>query len=106
MLSKKNRVTKELFLYIMKNGGTLSGSVFVFRYLPADTYNFAVVAPKSVSKGAVGRNSLRRKGYTAIRSFTPRKGTGIFFYKKNTSKVSYQEIKNDIGVLLKKAKFI
>lgn len=106
MLSKKNRVSKELFLSIMKAGGTLSGSVFVFRYQNSDTVNFSAVAPKSVAKSAVTRNRLRRKVYTAIKSFNPEKGTGIFFYKKGTSNVEYKDIKEDIGYLLKKSKFI
>ena len=102
MLSKKKRVTKELFSSIMKKGKILSGSFFVLRYMDQKDPQYAVVAPKSVSKGAVLRNKLRRRGYSAIKSFSIKSGAGIFFYKKNTSKASFQEIKDDIGGLLKK----
>jgi len=106
MLPKKKRVTKDLFSSIMKTGKIISGSFFVFRYINQTNPQYAIVAPKSVSKGAVGRNSLRRKGYTAIRSFPVDSGSGIFFYKKNANTASYQEIKEDIGLLLKKARII
>lgn len=103
MTPKKNRVTKELFLSTMSEGKALFGSIFVFRYINQVKPQYSVVAPKSVAKLAVSRNKLRRQGYNAIRSFCPKQGLGLFFYKKGSAKAEYADIKEDIGSLLKKA---
>jgi len=102
MLSKKKRVTKELFQTIMKVGGTLSGSFFVFRYIKQNNPQYAFVAPKKVAKRAVDRNKLRRQGYNALRSFKLKGYAGIFFYKKQTKAVSFKDIKEEVGLILSK----
>ena len=102
MTPKKTRVTKELFPTIM-GGKALHGSIFTFRYIEQAKPQYSVVAPKSVAKSAVSRNKLRRQGYNAIRSFSPSSGLGVFFYKKGNSKLEYKDIKEDIGLLLKKS---
>lgn len=104
MLPKNNRVKKELFLHIMKDGGKLNSSFFVFRFVPSQTPQFAFVAPKSVTKLALKRNKLRRSGYNALRSMPLKKYAGIFFYKKGAATPSTLEIKNDIEELFKKLK--
>ena len=106
MLPKKRRVTKELFQKIMKIGGTLSSPFFVLRYIQEDKPQYAFVAPKSMAKRAVDRNTFRRTGYRALSSYQLNNGTGIFFYKKAGKEASFTEIKDDIGILLKKAHFI
>ena len=114
MLSKKDRITKETFLSVMKNGKTLSNPLFVFRYLVIKnqdnkvknnkiTPKFAFVAPKSVAKQAVLRNKLRRQGYNALRKNKQLPYViGIFFYKKGTSKVVFNEIKDSVKEILSK----
>lgn len=106
MLPKKNRVTKELFQILMKEGKVLSGPFFLFRYIPSIEPHYAFVAPKSAARGAVLRNRLRRVGYTSLSSFPITSGSGIFFYKKEGIKANSQEIKQGIGDLLKKSKIL
>lgn len=90
----------------MSDGKALFGSIFAFRHINQNNPQYSVVAPKSVAKLAVDRNKLRRRGYNAIRSFSPKSGLGIFFYKKGAAKAEYAEIREDIGLLLKKAHVI
>ncbi len=104
MFSKKKRVTKDLFQAIIKQGKTLSSPLFVFRYIPQDKPQYAFVAPKGVAKKAVDRNYLRRKGYSALRSYPVKNYAGIFFYKKGTIKTPFKDIKQDIGLILEKLK--
>lgn len=103
MFLKKKRVTKELFQTIMKDGGMLSGPLFVFRFISQKNPQYAIVAPKSVAKRAVDRNNLRRKGYNALRGVVLRGGAGIFFYKKPGINASFKDIKDDIENLIKRS---
>jgi ribonuclease P protein component len=106
MLPKKKRVTKNTFNTIMDKGGIASGSFFVFRYMKQEEPQYAFVAPKKIAKTAVKRNFLRRRGYNILRFYKPISGCGIFFYKKEGLTASLEEIKNDIGLILKKTKNI
>jgi ribonuclease P protein component len=102
MLSKKKRVTKELFPVILKKGGTLSTSLFSFRYIPSEIPRYAFVAPKTVAKKAVDRNKLRRQGYAALRLYNLKPCSGVFFYKKQAKAPLFQSIKEDVGSILSK----
>lgn len=103
MLSKKKRVTKELFQSIMKNGRTASSSLFVFRYIPQKHPQYAFVAPKTLAKQAVLRNKLRRQGYNALHK-NPKipNVLGIFFYKKQPKIPNFNEIEGDVNSILNK----
>ncbi len=102
MISKKKRVTKELFLSVLKNGKILSSPLFLLRYTPSLESLCAVVVPKSLVKRAVKRNSLRRKGYNAIRILTLPPATLLFFYKKEGINASSEEIRQDLEMLISK----
>lgn len=106
MILKKKRVNKKAFQSIMDKGNIVHGSFFILRYLKQDFPQYAFVAPKKIAKGAVERNSLRRKGYNILRFYDPKSCAGIFFYKKEALKASSLEIKKDIGFILKKVKII
>ena len=106
MIPKKKRVTKDTFQIIMEKGSIFHSSFFMLRYLIQNNPSYAFVAPKKIAKTAVKRNFLRRRGYNILRSFNLNKGAGIFFYKKEGLIASPVEIKNDIDILLKKAKII
>lgn len=106
MLSKKKRVTKEIFQTIMDKGIIVSGSFFVLRYIKQDNPQYVFVAPKKIAKTAVKRNSLRRKGYNMLRLYKLMSNTGIFFYKKEALLATTIEIKKDLDFILKKAKII
>ncbi|MDQ5971563.1 MAG: ribonuclease protein component [Patescibacteria group bacterium] len=107
MISKKNRVNKDLFNKIFKEGSIIHSPIFLFKYIKnlenKGLYSFVV--PKTVAKSAVKRNSLRRKGYNSLRNIGIIGGiSGIFFYKKGTSGVLTTEIKESIELSLKKIK--
>lgn len=102
MLQKKKRVTKELFQTVIKSGGTLSGSLFIFRYIKQKTPQYAFVVSKKIAKSAVDRNKLRRQGYNALSSYKLKDYLGVFFYKKEVKGVTFKEIKEDIGIILNK----
>ena len=106
MLSKKKRVTKEIFQTIMDKGNIVSGSFFTFRYIKQEIPQFAFVAPKKIAKNAVKRNYLRRQGYNVLRLYSLNSNAGIFFYKKEALVANKLEIKRDIDFILKKAKII
>ncbi len=106
MLPKKKRVTKSTFLSIIDKGSIIYGSFFIFRYLKGNIPQYAFVAPKKIAKTAVKRNYLRRKGYNILNLYNLKSNSGIFFYKKEALKASPLEIKNDIILILKKAKII
>lgn len=70
--------------------------------MPDTNPRFAIVVPKSVTKKAVERNRLRRKGYNQLRSFSLPNKAGIFFYKKEGTQATTQDIKNDLQNILTK----
>ncbi len=103
MLSKKKRVTKQLFLDIMKNGKVINDPFFLFRYVKSGNPQYAVVAPKSVAKQAVSRNKLRRQGYYVFNQYTKLPSiSGIFFYKKEAKNIDFKDIKKSIYSVLGK----
>jgi ribonuclease P protein component len=106
MLSKKKRVTKNTFKIIMDKGSIISGSFFVLHYIKQEFPQYVFVAPKKIAKTAVLRNSLRRKGYNAIRSYDLKSCAGIFFFKKEALTANIIDIKKDLDFILKKARII
>ncbi len=106
MLSKKKRVTKDIFQTILKKGNIVSGSFFLFRYTPLDKPAYAFVVSKKITKTAVKRNSLRRNGYNILRFYDLKPGAGVFFYKKEALTAKKEDVKNDIEVILKKSKLL
>lgn len=90
----------------MDKGIIVYGSFFIFRYINSDLPLFAFVAPKKIAKMATKRNLLRRRGYNILRFYKIKSGSGIFFYKKEGLIASPIELKQDIDLILKKAKLI
>ena len=82
----------------------LNSNVFTFKYLKTENTlsKIAFIAPKSVCRGAIGRNTLRRKGYRALRGLFPLpKGIlGAFIFKKNET--DFDKIQHEIKELLNK----
>ncbi len=108
MTPKKRRVTKSLFGVIMKNGLLIHSPFFTLRYIKdpsVASYNLAVVAPKSVAKTAVLRNSLRRRGYRALLGVNiPQGVVGAIFYKKQAIDIPFPELLEDLNTLFSKIK--
>lgn len=107
MISKKHRVNKDLFDKIFKQGVMIHSPIFMFKYIKSleNKGLFAFVAPKTVAKSAVKRNSLRRKGYNSLRNIGILTGiSGVFFYKKGSEGANSKEIKESIELILKNIK--
>lgn len=102
MITKKKRVTKDIFRNIMENGKIFYSPFFTFYFLESATPRYSFVAPKKNYKTAVIRNKNRRKGYNILRVINPSNGFGIFFFKKEASKASISDLRLDIEKLLKK----
>ncbi len=105
MIPKKKRVTKDVFLSLMKDGKVISSPLFSLRFMAYGGPRYACVVPKGVEKRAVKRNSLRRKGYNVLRTLSLPPITAIFFFKNEASKATTQDIKNDMDALLRKVRY-
>lgn len=82
--------------------------VLTLRFLgPKDGQSrFSFVVPKSVAKSAVLRNTLRRRGYSAVNELqrgVNRGFTCVFFFKKGAEGLSFGRIKEEVSGLLGKA---
>jgi len=107
MFPKKKRVTKKIFNEIIKKGVSFSSNFFIFKFIShKDEPRYAFVVPKKISKKATIRNKIKRRGYNIIKPLPIKNSSGIFFYKKRGLKASYEELKNEIIFILKKAKII
>jgi ribonuclease P protein component len=91
MLPKKNRADKKTIEEIFKKGRFVASSNLTLKYIKTDPllpFNISFVVPKTVSKSAVIRNLLRRRGYNVIKKylkhFSPGfKGVFVFGKKSN-----------------------
>jgi ribonuclease P protein component len=105
MLPKKNRTDKKTVENIFKQGKFMNSSYFSFKFIKSreSGKKISFVVPKSVSKLAVKRNSLRRKGYMAIRDQMPALPAGvkgIFIFKRYEDDIP--KLKNEIKGILDK----
>jgi len=106
MFSKKSRLSKEAFSETFESGTKTSNRFFTLIYKgfldhPA---KFAVVVPKKVEQKAVGRNTLRRRTYAALRALPHQPKTGVFIFlaKKDAQTLSFSERKDVLQELLEK----
>ena len=89
MLSKKNRVDKKLIDQIFKDGKFVNSPNLTFKFLNnKDLPNkIAFIVPKTVSKKAVNRNLLRRRGYSILKKYIKQFPSGIsgaFIFSKKS----------------------
>ncbi len=124
MLPKRNRISRSLFANVLKNGSFSHSSSFSFRLLISQVGlpKFSFVVSKKVSKSAVVRNTLRRRGYSIVRAVLGKNLLqvnvdkdvkklnqnilGVFFLKKGAEKLDFQTFQEEIILLLKKARII
>lgn len=80
MFKKSERLGRAKFTEYFKIGRRFHSDSFTLIYSPAPLRAVAVVVGKKVYKGAVDRNTLRRRVYAAVREEMVRKSitTGIF----------------------------
>lgn len=108
MLPKENRVKKALFAKVFRLGHTFSSPHLTLRVVaaPKEGGKFSFVVSKTVAKGAVKRNLLRRRGYSIVREmkgFGTKETVNIFFLKKGAEKLSYRELASEVESLFIKA---
>ncbi|MEK7614343.1 MAG: ribonuclease P protein component [Patescibacteria group bacterium] len=108
MIPKGQRVKRALFPGVLKSGKAFFSERLTLRVSSGDSgkNKFSFVTPKTVSKKAVERNLLRRRGYAAVSKINNRINPGhifIFSFKKGTGIVPYKEIEEDVVFLIKKA---
>ncbi len=107
MFTRKQRVNRKLFIEGFKNGKKFSSPLFnvALRNSSSDlqTAKFSVVVSKKNFKTAVLRNFQKRRTYHAIREAINAEkrdlppGIYIFFLKKDAMKVSFENLKAEIG---------
>jgi ribonuclease P protein component len=113
VLAKKNRLSRALFDTLLKSGVSFHSQNLSLRVMKPqkEPSRFSFVVSKKVSKSAVKRNQLRRRGYAVLGSILRKENKekmnktilGAFFFKKGGEKLSFEEIQNEIEFLLKKS---
>lgn len=101
MLPKKNRVDTQEVNKIFKEGEFINSLSLTFKFfiVSGTERKISFITPKSVAKGAVQRNRLRRLGYSVLKNYLndfPSGVIGVFIFKKYQDNVSIlsNEIKN------------
>jgi ribonuclease P protein component len=94
MLPKKNRANRRDLQKVFKNCLYIHSPSLTFKYIqryaqatPVVDCRISFVVPKSVSKKAVERNFLRRRGYDALArnlDMVPYPLVGVFVFKSPT----------------------
>lgn len=96
MLPKNNRANRKDLDKVFKKGSFLVSQSLTFRYIKSKTNKISFITPKTVSKSAVVRNSLRRQGYLALKRSIkniPFPVVGAFLFKKKNTENLENEIK-------------
>ncbi|HNW71396.1 MAG TPA: ribonuclease P protein component [Candidatus Paceibacterota bacterium] len=119
MLPKKNRADKRTIDNIFKEGRFLSSGILSLKYITNNTIEkkISFITPKNISKKAVDRNLLRRRGYSILEKYLDRfprgfcgafifgsKSMAIFGKKRNKKERqdSIAQIDKEILVILNK----
>ena len=120
MLSQKNRTNKKLVDKIFKNGRFVNSPNLTLKFIKDDISfpRISFIVPKTISKRAVGRNLLRRRGYFVIKKYLnnfPTDFAGVFIFskksmeifggRKNKTKNPILILENEIKTILEKIKF-
>jgi RNase P protein component len=106
MLPKKNRISKKDVDMLFRHSSFLNSPHLNFKFTLGNKSaipQISFIAPKSVSKLAVKRNALRRKGYVVLENYIsqfPAGILGVFLFKKYQDDASI--IENEIKNILSK----
>lgn len=120
MLPKKYRLSlRTEFKQIKKEGKLIQGRLFgllvasqPFSETKTDisqTSKFAFIVSNKVSKKAVVRNRLRRwlsEVIWLLKDETKENYNGVFLVKKLMTEVNYSQVKDEVRLILQKAKLI
>jgi ribonuclease P protein component len=88
MIPKGKRVSAKTVTELFQSGKRADFSAFSVRFQLGSQTQIACIAPKTVAKSAVSRNSLRRKWYASLAQVKVPKGTFIFILKKSALELS------------------
>ncbi len=106
MLKKERRVTSKLFQETLKKGPSFdSENIYLKRMESTGPTRLTFSVPKTVEKGVVKRNYLKRKGLSILEKHTKSLKKGfvlVFFLKKTKTFPTEEEFVN----LLEKAKIV
>ena len=118
MLPKKNRVGKKAIEEIFKSGKFINSANLTLKYignLGLGNPQVSFIVPKTVTKKAVIRNLLRRRGYFVLKKYLSRvpngfsgviifnkKAVEIFGGRKNKLKNPIENLDNEIKTILNK----
>ncbi len=105
MIPKKNRADRKMIEKIFKTGKFLASPNLTFKFILNNSSlpRISFIVPKTVAKGAVLRNRLRRRGYVALGKYIgqfPPKIAGAFVFKKSNTPA--KDIENEIKDILHK----
>ena len=104
MLPKKNKLNREAFDGVWKEGGRIHSPLFTFIYKKsADVGHYSAVISKKVAKTAVLRNRLRRLIYKTI-DFVGGRGkpiSGVFILKPEAKTTSLENLSENISKTIK-----
>jgi ribonuclease P protein component len=105
MLPKNQRIDRRLFSSIFRKGKRAHSFYFTLVFTPSfdDKSHISFVASKKAIGNAVARNTLRRRGYNAIRHLLPLfkyPSVCILYFKPTARSASFSELENDIKDLL------
>lgn len=111
MLSRKNRINKNLFPILVKKSKNFFSDNMQIKIVRDSSKNkaFAFVVSLKVSKSAVERNKIKRIARAITRSVIGNVADGVLvavFFKPTIIEKKYIEIKNEMITLYKKAKII
>jgi ribonuclease P protein component len=109
MLPAGRRIRRKDFKKIFSQGLFFSGkdiSMVTLRFPGGTASKFVFSVSKKVAKGAVVRNSLRRKGYSVVRELIPKIAPSffiVFIFNRLLEKKELARLKQKIEKLLQEA---
>jgi ribonuclease P protein component len=115
MFSQKERVNKTAFPILLREGRTANSDHLSLKYIEnkdakagqGNRYSFVVSA--KVSKLAVDRNLLKRRGRYIIRKYSTKIKTPIscvFFFKSGSNKLDFSQLEKEFLIILARARII
>ena len=90
MLKKKNRADRKTIEQIFKEGVFINTENLTFKFILNKNLNIPTISfiiPKTVSKSAIKRNYLKRRGYVILKKYfnkLPSNITGVFIFGKKS----------------------
>ena len=115
MLSKKRRIDRKNFTYILNKGKRFNSPHLVLYLAPITIENqeqnskFSFSISKKILKRAVDRNKYRRRGYSVVSKQikTIKPGFFCFFsYKKGDYPISFSQIEKETSELLSRSAMV